>query len=100
MPEEQTFMCVESVREPHCDRYVADLSRRGPVPAHRRRAADKARDRIEAAMPPGRDGPCEYDESSETCSMDILPPTARQVRVALRKAGYSAAVIRIARPDD
>ncbi|MEU4217979.1 hypothetical protein [Actinoplanes sp. NPDC026623] len=100
-PGNQGIMCVESMVNPHCDRYIADLARRVPVPAIRRTDADKLRGRIDSIIPPGREGPCEYiDESGDACSVEILPPTAGQVRAALEKAGYSTAVIRTARPDD
>jgi hypothetical protein len=101
LPEDQAVGCVESVSSPHCDRYVADLGRRVPVPAIRRGEADKLRERVESKMPPGREGPCEYiDESGDVCSVEIFPPTVGQVRAALKKAGYSTTVIRTARPDD
>lgn len=94
-------MCVESLVDPHCDRYITDLARRLPVPAVRRRDVDKLRERIDSIIPPGREGPCEYiDESGDACSVKILPPTAGQVRAALERAGHSMAVIRTARPDD
>lgn len=100
LPEGQNVLCVEAQSNPHCDRYVADLARRLPVQANRREKAERQRERIDAMMPPGREGPCEYDESSETCSVEVQPPTAGQVRRVLAKAGYPAAVIRTARPAD
>ena len=101
LPEGQAVACAESVDKPHCGRYIADLDRRVPVQAIRGREADNLRERIDSLMPPGREGPCEYiDESGDTCSMELLPPTAGQVRAALDKAGYPTAVIRTARPDD
>ena len=52
-------------------------------------------------MPPDRHGPCErIDEFSDACSVEILPPSVRQVRTALGKAGHRTAVIRTARSDD
>jgi hypothetical protein len=52
-------------------------------------------------MPSRREGPCEYiDESGDVCWVEILPPSGGQVRAALEKAGYPAAVVRTVRPDD
>jgi hypothetical protein len=100
-PPAQGTHCFESMDNPHCDRYLADLARRVPVQAIRGAEADKQRERIDAMMPPDRHGPCEYiDEPGGACSVETLPPTAGQVRAALGKAGYPTAVIRTARPDD
>lgn len=98
--DETAFMCIEKLDNPHCARYVSDLARRSPLDASQLAAADTGRVRIEAAFPPDRDGPCEYDETEEFCSMEILPPTTTQVRLALRRAGIAAAVLRTARADD
>lgn len=98
--DETAFMCIEKMASPHCARYVSDLARRSPLDASQLAAADAGRVRIEAAFPPDRDGPCEYDETGEFCSMEILPPTTAQVRLALRRAGIAAAVLRTARADD
>jgi hypothetical protein len=98
--DETAFMCIEKMASPHCARYVSDLARRSPLDASQLAAADTGRVRIEAAFPPDRDGPCEYDETGEFCSMEILPPTTAQVRLALRRAGIAAAVLRTARADD
>ena len=76
--DEIAFMCIEKTDNPHC----------------------AGRVRIEAAFPPDRDGSCEYDETEEFCSMEILAPTTTQVRLALRRAGIAAAVLRTARADD
>jgi hypothetical protein len=101
MPEGQGAMCIESMSNPHCGRFLADLARRAPVPANRRGDAEQLRERIDSVMPPGREGPCEYlDDSGDACSMETFPPTAGQVRAALKKAGYATVVIRTARPDD
>jgi hypothetical protein len=100
-PEGQTIACAAPVGNPHCGSYLADLARRAPVPAIRLGEADKLRERIDSVMPPRREGPCEYTgDSGDACTVDISPPTAGQVRAALEKAGYPAAVIRTARPDD
>ncbi|WP_433727709.1 hypothetical protein ACQP2Y_13100 [Actinoplanes sp. CA-051413] len=100
-PMDQTaFMCIEQTNNPHCARYVSDLARRSPLDGSQRAAADTGRVRIEAAFPPDREGPCEYDETGEFCSMEILPPTITQVRLALRRAGIAGAVLRTARADD
>jgi hypothetical protein len=98
--DETTFMCIEEMDSPHCARYVSDLARRSPLDASQLAAADTGRVRIEAAFPPDRDGPCEYDETGEFCSMEILPPTTTQVRLALRRAGIATAALRTARADD
>lgn len=101
MPEGQGAMCIESMSNPHCGRFLADLTRRAPVPANRREGAEQLRERIDSVMPPGREGPCEYlDESGDACSMETFPPTAGQVRAALKKAGYATVVVRTARPED
>ena len=99
-PPGDGFLCVESATEPHCDRYVADLTRRAPLDEAGQRTARAASERMDGVMPPGREGPCEFDEELEICSVEILPPLPGQVRQALDKAGYRTAVIRTARIGD
>jgi hypothetical protein len=99
-PPFDSFVCVESATKPHCDRYVADLTRRGPLDEAGRRTAQAALERMDGVLPPGREGPCEFDEELEICSVEILPPSPGQVRQALDKAGYRTAVIRTARAGD
>jgi hypothetical protein len=113
----KTYGCLVQVEpgrageaEDYCDRYVRDLSRRGELTQAQRDALAPDQERAEQALrwpgwcirpaPPhvpdcARRGLTNRVESDHPGQADV-----EAVRVALHEAGFTTAVVRLARPND